>query len=798
MQLKNIHAGDLARHICASPTKVKESEWRIPCPNHRGEDHNCALTDYQGRVTVKCYSGNCEPRAIWKSIEALLPDLFEEWKPATTDPKWEWPPKTQEPLPPTDCPKCGNPIEVLSTTYHLLKCSCGADYHTLLNAVVAKAGRVTHYMPYPAEASGGAPAADIGVWRSDPGWLFPKGDSRKTPRERGKGRIKGIWMSEAPSGGGDCLYVAEGEKSALAMLSYLWATGATGTVATYGGTGSAWKCALPTLPDFIKEIRILPDADVQGEDAAQLMADRWTDAGFDTDTVRLTQHVEYVPKGYDAADLDQGALTDHLIRLKAPCLPMPPHLLDMSRLFAECATDLGWDNDTQEWMVWNVTHWTAEAWTMKPSYLLLHEFRLWLSKRSLDVLARCDRLTAKSKTGNDPDEVAKARDKWQSFSKHLWSDYWPQGKTERMIQGGAREALTGPRYGNLPTTLINLTSGLLDLNQRRLRPHAELKDGPNRPIATIDLQLSAALASGKEWGPEYYFWMGMLDSLLDDGTTRYLQMMLGAALGGGIRRRYLWLYGPPSTGKSTFLNVLHTVLGPLYGVLEKSDVERNRGQAANHNGSLKDAIRSQWRILQYPAEAEKLRIDIPKLKMLTGGDYLRVRGSGDAHGQHVEGAAVGMPILLSNSLPKLEMDSALTERQQIIPFTQRQAQGHDWRVNVLDPKLQDAGFRSTVLAWMIRGYYEFRQQGDPLPSEAMNKASVQARQEQDPIGYWLDNDGQQYQGMTSKELTEMANLQLEGEITSELTPNMLGRHLKRCGWVQQQSGKNRSRIWNPA
>ena len=635
---------------------------------------------------LKCHSHNCEPREIWQAIESQCPDLFEEWQPAKNGPTWEWPPTDGgETIPATDCPKCGKTIDVLSTTYHLLTCACGAAYGDLLDAAVAKAGRVVHYMPYPAEAPGGAPAADIGVWRSDPGWLFPKGDSRKTPREGGKGRIKGIWTAEAPAGGGDCLYVAEGEKAALSVLSYLWSEGKAGTVGTYGGTGSARQCPLPTLPDTIKEIRILPDADTAGADCAQLLADRWQDAGFDVDAVRLTEHLEDATKGHDAADLDRGALTDHLARLKAPSLPMPPHLLDMPRLFAECATDLGWDNDTQAWMIWDKTHWTAEAWTMKPSYLLLHEFRLWLSKRSLDVLARCDRLTAKTKTDNDDADVAKARDKWQSFSKHLWSDYWPQGKTERMIQGGAREALTGPRYGNLPTTLINLTSGLLDLTQGRLRPHAELKDGPNRPISTIDLQLSEALASGKELGPEYQFWMGMLDALLDDGTTRYVQLNLGAALAGSMRRRYLWLYGPGRTGKSTFLNVLQTVLGPLYGTLEHADVERNKGQAANHNGSLKDAIKGQWRILQYPAEAEKLRIDIPKLKMLTGGDSLRVRGSGDAHGLHVEGAAVGMPILLSNSLPKLEMDSALTERQVIIPFTKKQAKGQEWRGQRLGP-----------------------------------------------------------------------------------------------------------------
>ena len=200
---------------------------------------------------------------------------------------------------------------------------------------------------------------------------------------------------------------------------------------------------------------------------------------------------------------------------------------------------------------------------MTPSYFMFHGFRDWLSRRSLNVQGRCNAL--KNEDGTDNQDIATVRKKWSDFSSHIHSSYWPQGKGERNLQSGLRPLLTGPKYGNMPTTLINLTTGLLDLKLGRLRPHNESKDGRNRPISVIDSQLSEALASGD-----------------DAGTMRYLQTILGAALGGGIRRKFVWLCGPGGTGKSTFLNVIQAVLGPLYGTLEYADVVRQKRQGANH------------------------------------------------------------------------------------------------------------------------------------------------------------------------------------------------------------------------
>ena len=120
------------------------------------------------------------------------------------------------------------------------------------------------------------------------------------------------------------------------------------------------------------------------------------------------------------------------------------------------------------------------------------------------------------------------------------------------------------------------------------------------------------------------------------------------------------------------------------------------------------------------------------------------------------------------------------------------ARSTSWTLNC---RMQDSD--STVLAWLIRGYYAFRQQGDPEPSAAMLLANVQAQREQDPIAHWLDNEGRQYAGQTAKELATIANIDLEAELSRELTPERMGRALKRCGWKQDR-GNGKSRTWSPS
>ena len=115
------------------------------------------------------------------------------------------------------------------------------------------------------------------------------------------------------------------------MLSYLWAEDLAGTVGSFGATGYAARCPLPTLSETIRQIRILPAADTGGADAAQVMAERWQANGFAMDAVRLTEHLEDATPKSDAADLDRGAITEHLARLQVPTLPLPPQLRDMPR-----------------------------------------------------------------------------------------------------------------------------------------------------------------------------------------------------------------------------------------------------------------------------------------------------------------------------------------------------------------------------------------------------------------------------------------------------------------------------------
>jgi P4 family phage/plasmid primase-like protien len=137
----------------------------------------------------------------------------------------------------------------------------------------------------------------------------------------------------------------------------------------------------------------------------------------------------------------------------------------------------------------------------------------------------------------------------------------------------------------------------------------------------------------------------------------------GYVLSGASHLRVLpWAYGPKGTGKSTFSELLKTVLGTMAATVDPKLLD-------------KDAVRERlgavlWnRRLAICAEAGNQRIDSELLKALSGGDALPVRflfrEGFDTPPRHVL-------LMVANDAPRLDAyDDALRDRVVALPFVHR-------------------------------------------------------------------------------------------------------------------------------
>jgi P4 family phage/plasmid primase-like protien len=149
----------------------------------------------------------------------------------------------------------------------------------------------------------------------------------------------------------------------------------------------------------------------------------------------------------------------------------------------------------------------------------------------------------------------------------------------------------------------------------------------------------------------------------DDDFARTLQDVAGYILSGASHLRLIpWLYGPKGTGKSTFAELLQTVLGRMAATIDPKKLQ---------DDSARERLGADlWnRRLAVCAEAGSQKLEAELLKTLSGADTLTVRflyqEAFDALPRHVL-------LMVSNDAPKLDAyDDALKDRVVALPFVHR-------------------------------------------------------------------------------------------------------------------------------
>lgn len=345
------------------------------------------------------------------------------------------------------------------------------------------------------------------------------------------------------------------------------------------------------------------------------------------------------------------------------------------------------------------------------------------------VLAR-EAARIEAQRSKDAPEAVAARNKAEAMRKAYHRHHKAAAATEQAVTQANILKEAGPLYRRLNPKTAR------DFEPQPWRvgfPNGVWDRGEFRPARREDHMLTLAAV---EYQPDAdrSDWYEVRDRITggDTDLQRTLQDVAGYILSGASSLRTVpWAYGPAGTGKSTYAELLASVLGELAVTVSPkhlaSDADRERLGAV------------VWgRYLALLAEAGNQRLDAESIKTLSGGDRLPVR---KLYAESFTGRASHVLLMVANDPPRVEAyDDALKDRVLALPFTHPLREGgpllggrrlEEVRQDTSSPLL--LGFT----AWAVEGLARVYATGDIHRAAVCRAATRAFWEEVDPLrDFW--------------------------------------------------------------
>jgi putative DNA primase/helicase len=292
-------------------------------------------------------------------------------------------------------------------------------------------------------------------------------------------------------------------------------------------------------------------------------------------------------------------------------------------------------------------------------------------------------------------------------------------------------------------------------------------------------------------------WEAVLERMTggDADFARTLQDVAGYVLSGASTLRSLpWLYGPKGTGKSTFAELLQTLLGEMAATVDPARL----GTDANGKRGGLGAILWNHRLVVC-SEAGNSRLDADLLKTLSGSDRLTVEFK-------YKEAFTALPrhvlMMVGNDAPRLDAyDDGLRDRVIALPFehpldhgkkgSALKFTGHDRieaaRKDPTSPLVH--GFA----AWALDGLGGVFQTQTIFRAPCIEAATAKFWADTDPLtGFWEDLDPTQMKrGILKTELRTKYETWCSEEGARPLSAQQFNRIVSLRGFEERKSNGKR-------
>lgn len=281
--------------------------------------------------------------------------------------------------------------------------------------------------------------------------------------------------------------------------------------------------------------------------------------------------------------------------------------------------------------------------------------------------------------------------------------------------------VSAEQFEENPWRLV-VSNGVLDLRSRKLKllGHDPSTYPLNRAHVIYDPD-----ARSEAWDKF------VVEVMPDPKLRSFVQRACGYSLTGSTRdERFLILYGPTMTGKSTFLLALTELMGG-YGV-----------RFPIKSILVSDRQKVNWGLLRQPGkrmavceEVERdVEFDSTTIKPLVSGDPLALRQSRGI----LEFRPTCKIWVAVNDLPRARADDdPLWRRLSVVPFRE---QVPLMRINpLLKEQLSNRTVNGpAVLNWALAGLRAWRKNHGLGSCAAVDRATAEYRHWQDPVSLWIE------------------------------------------------------------
>lgn len=440
----------------------------------------------------------------------------------------------------------------------------------------------------------------------------------------------------------------------------------------------------------------------------------------------------------------------------ALALPEAENLTDLGnarRLVRHHAQDLRYCHPWGQWLIWDGSRWTPDT--------------------TGEIIRR-----AKNAVGTLYREAAEVEDhkERQKLVSHAL-----KSESDSRLRAMIHLAESEPGIPVLPNDfdanpwLLNVENGTLDLRTGDLRPRS--RDDLITKIVAAEYDETSSCPQ----------WLAFLGRIMGENELLigYLQRVVGYALTGDTREQCLFmLHGTGANGKSTFLEVLRSLLGD-YGqqadfstfLYSKDDRIRN------------DIARLMGRRFVAAVEADAgRRLAEVLVKQLTGGDTVAARF---LFKELFEFHPTFKIFLAANHRPSIRgQDHAIWRRIRLIPFEITIPVEERDRNLVAKLRTELPG----ILAWAVQGCMEWQRQGLAEPGVVL-RATDEYRHDMDVLAAFLEERCVVAPGArgTSKALYDAYTAWCQDNAEEPISARVFGLKLKDKGYRQGRT--ERSRHW---
>jgi len=255
----------------------------------------------------------------------------------------------------------------------------------------------------------------------------------------------------------------------------------------------------------------------------------------------------------------------------------------------------------------------------------------------------------------------------------------------------------------------------------------DLRSGELRPPEQEDFITKRTAVTPAPPGAEPLLWLEFLRQATqgDEDLILFLRQMVGYALTGDTREHVLFfVYGDGGTGKGTFVNTVHTVLGD-YAVTAPMETFTT-SNSERHPTDLA-MLRGARLVTAQETESGRAWAEA-KVKALTGGDRISARFMRQDFFTYTPEFKL---VFTGNHRPVLRnVDNAARRRFRIVPF--------EYKPPEPDLRLPDKLLpeHPAILRWAIDGCLDWQENGLITP-EVVTEATNQYFDNQDVLGQWL-------------------------------------------------------------